>query len=165
MRKLAVVLLAVVATMALSSTAFAATSSSKALSIALKDAGLSKSQVAHVETEKGKKIVKVEFTKKANKAEYEYKICKCSGTIVEKEVDYAYKHNCSKKKIGKKAALKKVAKFSHIKYSVVKKAKCTYKYKKHEGKYEVTFRYKGHKYEYELLAPTGKVVEWEKKRI
>ena len=61
--------------------------------------------------------------------------------------------------------LKKVTKFSGIKYSVVKKAKCTYKYKKNEGTYSVKFRYNGYKYEYELLAPTGKVIEWEMDRI
>lgn len=166
MKKLVIILAAAMATMAFSATAFAATSSaSDALAVALKDAGLSKSKVMLVETDVDRTSIEVEFVKKSNKAKYEYEIAKGSGVILEKSVDYAYKHNASKAKIGKKAALKKVAKVSHIKYSVVKRAKCTYKYKKNEGKYKVTFRYKGYKYEYELLAPTGKIIEWEKERV
>lgn len=136
-------------------------SKSEALAIALKDVGLKKSQVIKTEVEAKKNVVEVEFTQKSAKAEYEYAIEKSSGKIIEKEVDYAYKHNASKAKIGKTAALKKVAKASGFKYSIVKKAKCKYTYKKNEGKYEVTFRHNGYKYEYKLLACNGKVIELE----
>jgi len=137
----------------------------EALSIALKDAGLSKAKVFKVEIDQDKKCVEVEFTRKSNNAEYNYDIAKNDGSIVKKSVEYKYKHNRSKAKIGNKAALKKVAKHSGIKLSIVKKGSCTNKYKKHEGTYEIAFRYKGYRYEYELLAPTGKVLEWEMERI
>ena len=162
---IATILLTILMTMMLSATAFAGTISSKdALKIALDNAGLSKSQVSHLDTDAGKKVIEVEFTCKSNKADYEYKIAKNGGKILSKDVEYAYKHNASKAKIGKKAALKKVAKFSGIKYSVVKKAKCTYEYDDHEGEYKVKFKYKGWKYKYELLAPNGTIMEWGKKR-
>ena len=63
-----------------------------------------------------------------------------------------------------------VSKFQRIcgvSYNTVKKGTCTYEYsrKKKEGKYEVKFRSGGYKYEYEILAPNGKVMEYEKKLI
>lgn len=162
-------------TFALSGAAFAGTltagsasdgiTGKQALSIALKDAGLAKSDVCKIEVEQAKGIIEVEFTKKGARTEYEYDIAKADGKLLEKSVEYAYEHNSSKSKIGKKAALKKVAKHSGIKLSTVKKGTCTYKYCKHEGKYKVKFKYGNWKYEYELLAPTGKVLEWEKERV
>ena len=166
MKKLAVFALAIVATLALSGTALAGTLSGQdALKIALHDVGLAKSQVKGIEIESEKNAWDVEFRKKASNTEYGYEIAKADGTVLEKSVEYGYRHNASKAKVGKKAVLKKVAKSSGIKYSVVKKAKCTYKYKKNEGTYTVKFRYKGYEYEYKLLAPTGKVIEWEMDRI
>lgn len=142
----------------------AAISQKDALGIALKDAKLKKSQVSLIETECERGRVEVEFMRMKTLTEYDYGISLSDGSILSKEVEYAYKHNSSKAKIGKKAALKKVAKRSGIPYSIVKKARCTYKYRKHEGTYKVKFGYKGYRYEYKLLAPTGKVIEWEKKR-
>ena len=166
MKKLAVFALAIVATLALSGTALAGTLTEQgALKAALNDVGLSKSQVKNIEIESEKNAWEVEFRKKGTNTEYSYEFAKSDGTLLEKSVEYRYKHNASKAKVGKKAVLKKVAKSSGIKYSVVKKAKCTYKYKKNEGEYTVKFRYKGYKYEYELLAPTCKVIEWEMDRI
>lgn len=165
MKRAIVVLFALVLTMAFSGTAFAASVSvNDALGIALRDAGLKQSQVTNIDKERDKNSIEIEFTKKKSRVEYDYKIAKSDGTIISKDVDYPYKHNSSKSKIGKKAALKKVAKHSGISYSVVKKAKCTYKYKKNEGIYTVKFSYKGYRYEYKLLAPTGKVIECEKER-
>lgn len=166
LKGLTTVLVAAILTMALTATAFAGTISGKdAVKTALHDAGFSKSQVSGIEVEQDKNSIEVEFVCKKTKAEYDYDIAKNGGGILEKNVEYRYKHNASKAKVGKKAVLKKVTKFSGIKYSVVKKAKCTYKYKKNEGTYSVKFRYNGYKYEYELLAPTGKVIEWEMDRI
>ena len=166
LKGLTTVLVTAILTMALATTAFAGTISGKdAVKTALHDAGFCKSQVSNIEVERDKTSIEVEFVCKKTKAEYEYEIAKNGGGILEKNVEYRYKHNCSKAKVGKKAALKKVAKFSGVKYSIVKKAKCTYKYKKNEGTYTVKFRYRGCKYEYELLAPTGKVIEWEMDRI
>ncbi len=174
MKKMIVVLLAGLLSVAFAATAFADTLTSaitdtsaskltrnEAVSIALYDAGFKKSQIVGLETEKEKNLIKVEFKKKNKKTEYEYKIAVKDGTILKKEIEYAYKRNCSRAKMGKKAALKKVAKASGIDYSVIKKGKCSYKYKNCTGKYEVVFKYQGYKYEYELLAPTGKITEWE----
>lgn len=166
MKRFSMLAMVVVAALTLSGTAFAGTLSGQdALKAALHDAGLTKSQVKSIEVEPEKNAWEVEFRKKGSNTEYSYEISKSDGTLLEKSVEYRYKHNASKAKVGKKAVLKKVAKFSGIKYSIVKKAKCTYKYKKNEGEYTVKFRYKGYKYEYELLAPTGKVIEWDKERI
>lgn len=164
MKKLVAALVVALLALSIPSLAFASTTSTDAtgaLKIALKDAGLKKSEVKKIETESKKKAVEVEFTQKKTRAEYDYTIAKNDGKILEKSVEYVYKHNSSKAKIAKNTALKKVAKASGVKYSVVKKAKCTYTYKKNEGKYEVVFRHKGYKYEYELLAPTGKIIELE----
>ena len=170
MKKLLVVGLVVLFALMVPSAAFANAaavgntsllSDSKALKIALEDAGLKKSQVTRIEVECEKNAIEVEFTQKKTTTKFEYIMEKSSGKIVEKEVDYAYKHNASKAKIGKSAALKKVAKHSGFKRSVFKNAKCRYTYKKNEGKYKVTFSYNGYKYEYKLLAPNGKVIEFE----
>ena len=96
---------------------------------------------------------------------FDYEITK-KGTIREKSVEYKYKKNSSKAKIGSKAARKKAAKHSGVSYNTVKKGTCTYEYsnKKKEGKYEVKFKTKKYKYEYEILAPNGTVMEYDKKR-
>lgn len=140
------------------------TTQKDAIGIALKDAKLTKAQVSQIETERDGTNIEVEFVYKKKKTRFEYEISPSNGRILSKEVEYAYKHNASKAKIGKKPALKKVAKHSGIPCSVVKKACCTYKYKKHEGTYKIKFRYKGYQYEYKLLAPTGRIIEWEKER-
>ena len=134
--------------------------------IALKDAGLTRSEVKRLESEYDDGKFEVDFTRRSNGAEYDYEITK-KGKIREKSVEYRYKKNSSKAKIGKKAARKKAAKHSGVSYNTVKKGTCTYEYsrKKKEGKYEVKFRSGGYKYEYEILAPNGKVMEYEKKLI
>ena len=174
MKKIIVLLFATTLALVLPLTAFANTLSAgtgnaltdqEALSIALKDAGFKSSQVTKIEFEHEGSSIKVEFLKKKTKLDYEYKISKSDGTIAKKEIEYPYKRCSCKAKIGKKAALKKVAKFSGIKYSIVKKAKCKYAYKKRTGKYEVRFRYKGFKHEFELLAHNGKITEWEIERL
>ena len=48
---------------------------------------------------------------------------------------------------------------------VIKKGTCKYEYEKNEGTYEVKFRSGKYKYDYEVLAPTGKVIEYEKKYV
>ena len=161
-RRVSVITLAVIVVIAMSASAFAGSMTKKeAVKKALKDAHTSKDKVYALEAELDDGKYEIEFTKKKNDAEYEYEISK-SGRILEKSVDYVYKHSSSKNKIGKKAARKKVAKFSGIKYSIIKKGTCTYEYDDNEGTYEVKFK-KGHyKYDYEVLAPTGKIIEYSK---
>lgn len=137
-------------------------SQSEALTIALKSAGLKKSQVKklEIESENGKTF-EIEFVKKNNRTEFSFEIAVKGGRILEKSVEHKYKKTKSKKKIGKKKARTKVAKASGKSYNEVAKGSCKYKYKKKQGKYEIKFRSGSYKYEYELLAPTGKIIEWE----
>jgi len=168
MKKITTILLAAIMIFAMSATAFAETvTEDSAINTALKNAKLEKSQVKQLEAEFDSEdnVYEVEFTKKSNKTEYSYDISASSGKILEKSVEYKYKRNTSKKKIGKKAARKKVAKFSGISYKIIKKGTCKFKKSGKQGKYEVKFKKGGRKYEYELLAPNGKIVEYEWKVV
>ena len=165
MKKWMVICVAVAMVFAMTGTAFAAEKNidkSKAKSIALKNAKLTKAKVRAMEAEYDAEdnVWEIEFIKKKNKAGYEYDISAADGRILEKSVDYKYKHNSSKKKIGKKQARKKVAKFSGIKLSTVKKGTCWYEYDDRQGTYEVKFRKGNYRYDYEVLAPTGKIIEY-----
>lgn len=175
MKKLVVLIAAIALAFVFAGTAFADTltggsvaheiSGTKACEIALKNAGLTKNEIVKLKVKSEESSFEVGFTKKRGGTKYEYDVAKNGGKILEKEVKYAYKRCCSKAKVGKTAVLKRVAKHSKKKYCVVKKGSCTYKYSNHEGRYRVKFSYKGYRYEYELLAPTGKILEWEKECI
>ena len=164
MKRIKAILMAAVLILAMSIPAFAqSVSSDSAVSTALSNPGLSKSQVRSLEAEFDSEdsTYSVEFVRKSNKAEYEYEISASNGKILEKSVEYKYKHNKSKKKIGKNAAVKKVSSFSGISSKVIKTGKCTYKYSHRQGVYTIKFRKGGYRYEYKVLAPTGKVIEYE----
>lgn len=169
MKKLISIIFAVALVFSMSSMSFAASkiTEKEAINKALKSADLTRDEVKYLEAEYDSEdnVYEVEFMKKANKAEYDFNISASKGTILEKSVDYVYKHNSSRDKIGKLAARKKVAKFSGISLKVIKKGTCRYEYDDNEGVYEVKFRFKGRKYEYDVLAPTGKVIGFEWKRI
>ena len=156
-------LTALVMVMAMSVSVFAAGihSNDAALKKALKNAGLKKSQVKYVEVDYDDGLYEVEFTKKSNGKEYGYEIVPDTGKIVKKSVEYRYKRNSSRNKIGKTAARKKVAKFSGISYKTIKKGTCYYEYDDGKGVYEVRFTKGERRYEYDLLAPTGKVIDYE----
>lgn len=135
----------------------------KAKSIALSNAKLSTGKVRGMECDYDDEdgVYEIEFTKKKNRAEYDYEIHAFSGKILKKCVDYKYKAKRSNKKIGKKKAIKKVAKYSKISAKTIKKGTCKFKYKKRGSKYEIKFRKGDYKYEAEVLARNGKVIEWE----
>ena len=162
LRKVFVVTLALVMVFAMSASAFAGTkiSMKKAFNIALENAGLTSDQVRRVEKEYDDGAYSIEFTKKGSNREYDYEISK-KGKILEKSVDYVYSRSKSKKKIGAKAARKKAASLTGVKYKTVKKGSCKYKYKKKQGKYTVKFKSGGYRYEVEVLAPTGDIIELE----
>ena len=162
-RRICIGVLAVIMMIGMSTAAFGAStiSEDEALDIALDNVHMTKSEAKNIEVDKEKKSYEVEFVRKSNGAEYDFEIAKEGGKIWEKSVEYKYKKNKSKKKIGKKKARKKVAEFSGTSYNVVKSGTCKYTYKKKQGKYEVKFRDGNYKYEYELLAPNGKIIEWE----
>ena len=152
-------LLAMMVVLAMSTSVFATSvTKSGALSKALSNANLTKSEVRAVEVEKEHGIYEIEFMRKSNGAEYSYDISASSGKILEKAVDYnrSYKKHV-KNKIGKTAAMKKAAKASGVNYSVVKKGRCIYD----EGKYEVKFKSSTRRYDYEIKASNGKVLEFE----
>ena len=139
----------------------------KAKSIAFKNAKVTKSKVRNLECDfdDDDAEYEIEFTKKKNGAEYDYKIDAYSGKIVKKTIDYRYKATTSKEKVGAKKARKSVAKFSGFKYSTIAKGTCKFEKKKRGSKYEIKFRKGNYKYECEVLARNGKVIEWEYKYI
>lgn len=155
--------LAMVMTMSASVFAASVTNSTDALNIALKNSKLKKSQVKLIETdyENDENTYEVEFTKKKNGAEYNYEIAADTGKIVEKSVEYRVKRNSSHKKIGKTEARKKVAKFSGISYKTIKAGTCYYEYDDGRGVYEIRFTKGSRVYEYDVLAPTGKILEYD----
>lgn len=161
------VTLAMVLTMSVSAFAAGIISSNTALNTALKNAGQKKSQVRNIDVEYDKKhgVYEVEFTKRSNGKEFDYEISGSSGKIVKKAIEYKYKRNSSHKKIGKKAARQKVAKFTGISYKIICKGTCTYEYDDGEGTYEIKFKDGGRKYDFDLLAPNGKIKEYEWKVI
>lgn len=155
--------LAMVMTMSISVFAGGIGSNEAALKKALKNAGLSKSEVKRIETEYDTEdgMYEVEFTQRSNGKKFDYNIAADTGKIVKKSVDYKYKRNSSRDKIGTKAARKKVAKFSGISYKIICTGTCTYEYDDREGTYEVRFSKGSRSYEYEVLAPTGKIIGYE----
>ncbi len=165
MRRISIGVMAFIMAIGMSVSVFAAggsvDSKSEALSIALNNVGIAKSQAKNIEVDKEKKHYDVEFTKKSNGTEFDFEIAIKDGKILEKCVEHKYKKSKSKKKIGKTKARKIVAKASGTSYNVVKKGTCKYTYKEKEGKYKVKFRTTNYKYEYELKAPNGKIIEWE----
>ena len=166
MKKISVMIMTMVMIAGMSSVSLAASNigSDGAIKKALKSAGVTRSEVRGLECESDDGKYEIEFTKKSNKAEYDFEISK-SGRILEKSVDYKYKHNYSSKKIGKKAARKKVARAANTSVSVIKKGSCWYERDDGEGRYEVQFTKGKYSYDYELLAPTGKIIEYSKKYI
>lgn len=168
MKRLVSVVLAVIMVMAMSSSVFAAGTSSKgAQKIALKNAKLTKAQVKSIIVKYDKKDGEydVKFVRKSNGAKYDYEIRKSNGRIIEKSIDYKYKRNNSRKKVGKAAAQKAAARIAAVKLGVVQKGNCKYEYDDGEGIYEVEFRNGNYKFDIEILAPTGKVIDynWEYK--
>lgn len=165
MKRMVSIVLAVIMVLAMSGSAFAAakvSSNNAAQKVALKNAKLSKSQVSklRIKYDRDDGEYDVKFVRKSNGAKYDYEIRKSSGRILEKSIDYKYKRNTSKKKVGKAAAQKAAAKAAGVKTSVVKKGKCKYEYDDGKGVYEVEFRNGKYKYDIEILAPTGKVIEY-----
>ena len=58
-----------------------------------------------------------------------------------------------------------MAAFSGIKLSVIKKGTCTYEYDDGKGTYEVKFQKGSWRYDYEVLAPVGKIIDYEMKYV
>ena len=170
-RKAAVLILAIALVFTMSTAAFAGTevgqtkiSMSKAYSIALKDAKLTKSEVKNVDKEYEHGKYEIEFTKKGTKTEYDYEISK-NGKILEKSVDYNRARNTGKKKLTEEDAIDKVAAFSGFKKSTIEKG--TVILEKDDGQwvYEVKFDAKGYHYEYDVHGRTGKILEYSKESI
>ena len=168
MKKTGILIMTVAMIIAMSATSFACgISASQAEKTALKSAHLSKSKVRSLEVEKDDngRIYEVEFIRKSNKAKYEYKICASNGKVIKKNIDYKFKRAKSDKKIGKKAAMKKVARSAHVKYSVVRKGRCKIEKTGKEWKYEISFKKGKYSFEYDILARNGRIIEYERKLI
>lgn len=164
-KRVSVLALALVLAMAMTVGSFAGTmSTSKAKSMALKNVGLTKTQVKYMEAEYDDGKYEVEFTKKSNGAEYSFEYSR-GGTLLEKSVDYRVKKRTgSSDLISKTTAKNKVKKFGGFKSSTLKNAK-VYK-EKDDGQYiyEVKFKTSKWRYDYDVQAKTGKILEWSKER-
>ncbi len=164
-RRTILTMLGMLLILVMSAQAFAAggLTSKQAVAKAIKDAGVAGSDVIRLETEKENGRFEIEFVNKRNSASYEYEISASSGRILERSIDYAYRRNASKDKVGKTQARKNAAKAAGIRYSAIKNCVCTYEYdaKEKEGTYEVKFKNGNYRYEIEILAPTGKVIEFD----
>lgn len=132
-------------------------SKSKAVTIALKDAKLKKSQVkklkAEKDTEDGRKVWEVEFRTSTHK--YEYDIARSSGKIVGKDVR---KIKASKKSISETKAVTIALKDAKLKKSQVKGLKVEKGTEDGRKVWEVEFRYGGYEYEYDIACSSGKIV-------
>ena len=139
---------------------------SEAYDKALKDAGLTKSDVKRVEKEfdREDQIFEIEFTRKGTKIEYDYEISK-SGKILEKSVDYNRARVKGKKKLTKSQAVAKLAKFSGIKKSVINEGKIRLEKDDGQWQYEIKFKKGGYRYEYDVHARTGKILEYSRKAV
>lgn len=167
MRKIKIsvlLILSIIMLFAISAAGYAKTpvSLQSALEIALRDAGLSEDQISlgEIDGEEGRSV-DIEFSRTDDGTEYEYEISAGSGKILEKSVEYRYKKNASRKKIGKTKARKIVSKAAGVSVKKIKKGTCKYKYKKNQGKYTIKFRHKNYKYKYVLMASDGKIIEYE----
>lgn len=136
----------------------------KAYKIALKDAGLTSSDVRCVEKDYDRedKVYEIEFIKKGAKTEYEYEISS-TGKILKKSVDYNRAVNKEAKKLTKNEAIARAAKFSGIKKSVISKGRIKLEKDGGQWVYEMKFRSGSYRYEYEVHAATGKILEYSKK--
>ena len=163
MRRVTRLVVALIMVMAMSASVFAADiTAGKAKSIALKNSKLSAKKATRMSVKHDREdgVFEVKFRSKKNGAKYEYEIAAATGKIVEKSVDYKYKKNRSRKKIGRTKAMKKAAKHAGVKLAVVKSGRCKYEYDDGKGTYEIKFRQGNYSYEVEILAPTGKVIEY-----
>lgn len=166
MKKMMMVLITAALTLGMTATVFAAGFSQKdAVNKALKDAGLTSSEVKRLEAEYDDGKYEIEFICKSDRTQYDYEISASSGKILEKSVDIVYKHNYSNKKITKSAAQKAVARYSGIKLNTIKKGTCRYKRSDGEGKYVLNFKSGKYRYEFDVLAANGKIIEWDMERI
>jgi len=139
----------------------AALTKEDAVDKALSDAGLSASQVTKLKSEKDGGDYEIKFISTADGTKYEYGISAKSGRIREMSAEYAHERNFSSKKVSKGKAYKAVAEASGLKLSEVKSGTCKLKKDDGEWVYKIKFKSGKCKYEYEVLAPTGKVVEFE----
>ena len=167
-----VLALALMIVFTMSTIAFAGTASvnsskitkQEALNVALKDAGLSKAEVKYIENEYDEGTYEIEFTKKGSRTEYDYEISK-RGKILEKSVDYNRAKNYGKKKLTKSDAIDKVASFSGIKKSTIKKGYTYLEKEDGEWVWNVEFDTAKYYYEYEVHANTGKILEFSRELI
>lgn len=136
----------------------------KAYKIALKDAGLTSSDVRCVEKDYDREdeVYEIEFKKKGSKIEYGYEISN-TGKILEKSVDYNRAVVKGSKKLTKADAINVVVKTHGFKKTVVSKGRIKLEKDGGQWVYEMKFRSGSYRYEYEVHAATGKILEYSKK--
>ena len=137
----------------------------QAKSIALKNSKFKASKICNykIKYDRGDNSYELSFWGKRNGTcrKFSYEIDRATGRIMERDIEFPYRKTCSRKKIGKTAAINRVIKLSKFKPRIVKSGTCTYRYKDCEGTYQVKFRKGNYVHEFEILAPNGKLKEME----
>ncbi|MBR2673944.1 MAG: PepSY domain-containing protein [Mogibacterium sp.] len=155
--------LALIMVLAMSSSVFAADIGIEAAKRkALKNAGVSRTSITRLSAKNDDGVYEIKFRKKKGGAKYSYDIAS-DGTILEKSIDYRYRRNYSRYRIGRNRAQQIAAKKAKVKLSKVKRGSCSFDYDDGMGKYEIKFRSGKRKYDIDILAATGEVTDynWE----
>ncbi|MFC4805402.1 PepSY domain-containing protein [Filifactor villosus] len=133
----------------------------KAKEIALRDAGLSASQVqfikAQAEMEDGKKVYDIEFYH--NNVEYDYEIDAATGRILEKDTDIEGFEIPAPADIGVDKAKNIALKDARLSASQVKFVKAKAEMEDGKKVYDIEFYHKNKEYDYEIDAATGRILE------
>ncbi len=132
--------------------------SEEALSKALADAGLSRSQVTVVKTEYDREDNKYEIEFYSSSTEYEYEIDAASGRILKRETEH-HGTAASNQKITSEDALSKALADAGLSRSQVTVVKT--EYDREDNKYEIEFYSSSTEYEYEIDAASGRILKRE----
>lgn len=137
----------------------------KAKNIALKDAGLSASQVkfvkAHVDFENGRKVYDIEFYR--NNVEYDYEVDAATGKILEKDLDienFVIPAPASSD-IGLEKAKNLALKAAGLNASQVRFTKAKVDFEDGRKVYDIEFYHNNVEYNIEIDASSGKVREYD----
>ncbi len=154
----------------------------KAREIALRDAGLSESEVIFVEekleSEKGKKVYEIEFYSEGT--EYDYEINANTGKIISSDLDIedfkipsskpqnnsdsSKKENNSSKTISKDKAEKAALKHAGVKASDARFDRTELDNDDGNLHYEIEFYANGYDYDYEVDAKSGAIISFDKEK-
>lgn len=136
-------------------------SSDAALNIALKDAGLKKSQVydLEVELDKDKGVLHYDVSFEYNNKDYDYEINASNGKIISVEKPNAA---ASEVKVSKATAKSTALKHAGVKSADISRYQIELEKDDGVWKYEISFNVGNTEYEYTVNAQNGKILHSEK---